>query len=597
MPRRSILERRRRSTLLSIATICALSLPTAAIVAASPSAAEEDKFAGGKQVSPESVAGDGRVAQGSGDVALTDGVGATWFINTNITFSTTSSASGAASDATFTDPVVASTASGGTTSTTLSDAFDGYNALSTFVGTLPPSPETVRTSSAQAPAEALRYNQLGAEPTTSCDGRALVYPDQANGALTVSRKVFVPSDAGYARWTNTVTNTSDTATTATLYVDNNLGSDSNTRIFDSSGGDTAVDTSDSWVGTFQNWSGTTSGDPRIGHVLQGDGAAPTLLESSFTDGDDNPFWTYQVELAPGQTRSILNYTVLRPTQAAAAAAASAIAANAPQACMSQDEANAVSNFKGLGTKPTLVLPAALTRQATGPDGATVTYSASAKDGNNQPLTPTCTPASGTVFKVGTTTVTCTATDAQGRTSTGTFDVTVTPLAPSGSCDGEAVTIVAKPGFPTTGTEGRDVILGTTGADTIRSLGGDDLVCGLGGDDVIKGGAGDDRILAGAGADKVVGGRGDDTVLGRSGDDTVKGGAGDDVIKGRTGDDTIKGGGGDDRIVGGAGDDTARGGAGNDRIRGNRGDDVLTGGPGKNNVKGGRGRDRVDGKVG
>lgn len=591
MPRRSV-SKRRRSTLLSIATICALSLPVTAIIAASPSSADEDKFAGGKQVSQGAVAGDGAVAQSTGSVSLVDGVGATWFLNTNITFSTTSSASGAASEASFTNPIVASTLSGGTTASSLNDAFDGYNTLSTFVGPLPAPAVPAGTSA--APAEALRYNQLGAEPTTSCDGRALVYPDQVNGALTVSRKVFVPADAGYARWTNTVTNTSNTTTTATLYIDNNLGSDSNTRIFASSSGDTTVDTSDHWVGTFQNWSGTTSRDPRIGHVLQGDGAPSTLIQSNFVDGNDNPFWTYQVSVAPGQTRSILNYTVLRGTQAGAASAAAAIAASAPGACMSQNEANAVANFAGLGTKPTLTLPSAVTQAASSSTGAVVTYATSAKDGNNQPLTPTCTPPSGSVFPVGTTTVTCKATDAQGRVTTGAFNVTVTL---TGTCAGEPVTIVAAPGVTTYGTAGKDVILGTTGADTIESLGGDDVVCGLGGDDTIKGGGGDDKILAGAGADKVVAGRGDDTVLGRSGNDKIFGNAGDDVLKGRTGDDTIKGGMGADRIIGSGGDDTLRGGAGKDRIRGNRGSDVLTGGPGKDNLKGGRGKDLVDGQAG
>ncbi len=587
MPRRPAQERRRRSTLLSIATICAISLPATALIAASPSSADEDKFAGGKQVSQGSVVGDGSVAQATGSVNLVDGVGATWYLNTNITFSTTSSASGAASEASFQDPVVASTASGGTTSTTLNDAFDGYNTLSTFVGTVPPPvPPVTRGSTAQAPVAALRYNRLGAEPTASCDGRALDYPAQVNGDLTVSRQVFVPADAGYARWANTVTNTSAATTTATLYIDNNLGSDANTRIFASSGGDTTVDTSDSWVGTFQNWSGTTSSDPRIGHVLQGDGAQSTVIESNFADGDDNPFWTYQVSLAPGQTKSILTYTVLRGTQAGAATAAAAIAAHAPSACMSQDQANAVVNFGGLGTKPTLALPASVTQAAATSDGAVVSYAASAKDGNNQPLPVTCTPPSGSTFAVGTTTVTCTATDAQGRATTGTFAVTVTALP--GSCAGEAVTIVAKPGVVTTGTAGRDVILGTAGADIISSLGGDDVVCGGGGNDTIRTGGGDD---------KVVGGRGDDTLLGRSGDDKIKGGSGADVIKGRGGDDTIKGGTGPDRVVAGGGDDTVRGGGGDDRIRGNRGEDTLTGGPGKDNVKGGRGKDLVDGHAG
>ncbi|MFD5825204.1 VWA domain-containing protein [Lentzea sp. NPDC060358] len=58
-------------------------------------------------------------------------------------------------------------------------------------------------------------------------------------------------------------------------------------------------------------------------------------------------------------------------------------------------------------------------------GATVTYQASATDGQNRPLVPVCAPPSGTRFPIGVTTVTCTATDALGNTGTDTAVVTIT----------------------------------------------------------------------------------------------------------------------------------------------------------------------------
>ena len=79
------------------------------------------------------------------------------------------------------------------------------------------------------------------------------------------------------------------------------------------------------------------------------------------------------------------------------------------------------------TNPVVTVPANITTPATGPAGATVTYTATANDDRDGPLTPTCSPASGSTFPVGTTTVTCTATDAAGNTGTGTFTVTVTPV--------------------------------------------------------------------------------------------------------------------------------------------------------------------------
>lgn len=64
-------------------------------------------------------------------------------------------------------------------------------------------------------------------------------------------------------------------------------------------------------------------------------------------------------------------------------------------------------------------------------GAPVTYQASATDSRNRPLTPACAPPSGTTFPVGVTTVTCTATDAQGNVGKDTAVITVTSGNPAG----------------------------------------------------------------------------------------------------------------------------------------------------------------------
>ena len=82
------------------------------------------------------------------------------------------------------------------------------------------------------------------------------------------------------------------------------------------------------------------------------------------------------------------------------------------------------------TPPALKLPAPISVTASGPDGATVTYAASATDDTDPAPTMACTPPSGSVFPIGTTTVTCTAADATGHSSTGTFTVTVTQPAPT-----------------------------------------------------------------------------------------------------------------------------------------------------------------------
>lgn len=77
-----------------------------------------------------------------------------------------------------------------------------------------------------------------------------------------------------------------------------------------------------------------------------------------------------------------------------------------------------------GTAPTVAVPDNITAEATGPHGAAVTFSASAIDGIDGPVDPTCSPASGATFALGHTTVTCSATDSASNTGSATFTVAV-----------------------------------------------------------------------------------------------------------------------------------------------------------------------------
>ncbi len=77
--------------------------------------------------------------------------------------------------------------------------------------------------------------------------------------------------------------------------------------------------------------------------------------------------------------------------------------------------------------PTVTVPADITVDSTSPGGATVSYCASFKDATSGIATSSCTPRSGSTFAIGTTTVTCTATDKAGNTTSKTFTVTVRTL--------------------------------------------------------------------------------------------------------------------------------------------------------------------------
>jgi hypothetical protein len=79
---------------------------------------------------------------------------------------------------------------------------------------------------------------------------------------------------------------------------------------------------------------------------------------------------------------------------------------------------------GAGAPPVVVVPANITADAISSTGVKVAFSATATDWHGASLTPTCTPASGTTFAIGTKTVTCKATDQNGLTGTASFSVTV-----------------------------------------------------------------------------------------------------------------------------------------------------------------------------
>ena len=76
------------------------------------------------------------------------------------------------------------------------------------------------------------------------------------------------------------------------------------------------------------------------------------------------------------------------------------------------------------TAPTLKLDGSKSVEATGSTGAVVTYAATATDIVDGSVTPSCSPASGSTFALGSTSVTCSATDKAGNTASDSFTVTV-----------------------------------------------------------------------------------------------------------------------------------------------------------------------------
>jgi hypothetical protein len=306
-------------------------------VGATASASSAKATLGGKKVGQAQRQGDHAVPHATGSVALEDKAGMKWFVNTDITFSTTSSASGAMSEASYQQPVAASTLNGGTTASTLNDAYDGYNAIHVSVN------GTVCTETAQAGCTTY-YNNGPA--SLSCNNRVVNTGVQSIDGLRVSRQVYVPTDDHFSRFLNTFTNPGSSPITVTVTTANNLGSDNNTIITGTSAGGTTVSDADTWVTTFQNWSGTTTSDPRLGHVLQGPNAPVKAQGITFANGNDNPYWHYTFTVAPGATVNIANFGVADPTKAASQADSARLAALPPTAleCMTPTQISELANF-------------------------------------------------------------------------------------------------------------------------------------------------------------------------------------------------------------------------------------------------------------
>jgi hypothetical protein len=81
------------------------------------------------------------------------------------------------------------------------------------------------------------------------------------------------------------------------------------------------------------------------------------------------------------------------------------------------------------TPPNLIVPSDQTLEATGPDGAVDSFEATASDIADPVPSVACVPPSGSTFPLGTTTVTCTATDGSGNQSEGSFIITVQDTTP------------------------------------------------------------------------------------------------------------------------------------------------------------------------
>jgi hypothetical protein len=141
-----------------------------------------------------------------------------------------------------------------------------------------------------------------AAATTSNGLRELVLGPKALGDLTVTRRIFVPTEGGYARYVEVLSNTSNSDLTVPVNIYSNLGSDSSTRLVvapSASSGRYAITMDNGY-------------DPALGHVFASSGAAITGSQA-FNAPSDSVNYNWTITVPAGGTVSLMHFAIQRNT--------------------------------------------------------------------------------------------------------------------------------------------------------------------------------------------------------------------------------------------------------------------------------------------
>jgi hypothetical protein len=129
-------------------------------------------------------------------------------------------------------------------------------------------------------------------------GREVVVGPSILAGLTASRRIYVPSAGGYARYLEVLTNDTGAAITVPVFVESNLGSDGATQLVVS-----PASTGNTYAVTRDN-----NNDPTLGHVFAS--SSPPLV-GTFTFSGDFVTYRWNVTVPAGGQVAFLHYAVQR----------------------------------------------------------------------------------------------------------------------------------------------------------------------------------------------------------------------------------------------------------------------------------------------
>ena len=448
------------------------------------------------------------------------------------------------------------------------------------------------------------------------DGREVnLGPTQLIGqpaGLFGSRSIYISDTLGYARFLDTITNTTAAAITYSYDLYTNLGSDSYTRVVATSDGDTTFETTDTYLSTDD--SSLTGRDPTVTHVLHDDILEPSSINLS----RDIVRVTYDITIEAGQSVSMLSFGFQNRTPADAASEVSNFEINFGNYLegLSVLEMSQVVNFAlstgapspgddvliGTNGDDTIYARAGNDKVLAGDgndliDGSGGNDTVYAGDGDDTVLAGTgmdlvIDGEGSDTYQLAGGNDTLKLTDAEfgNDVADGGFGFDLLDL----SNFTERLHVDLTAGTVRQNFSPSDIV---TGFEAVLHSDGSGQITGTFQANSLIARGGDDTVFAGSGNDTVTGDGGNDRLFGEDGTDLLSGGIGDDTASGGSGNDTLNGESGNDRLVGGSGDDTLDGGTGDDRLIGQSGDDLLLGGSGADHLIGGAGNDRYEGGLG
>jgi hypothetical protein len=179
------------------------------------------------------------------------------------------------------------------------------------------------------------------------DGREITIGPATLGSVEVTRQVYVPQDAAFARYIDLYENTTAAAVTITISMKTNLGSNGSTTVLATSSGDTVVSAGDHWFVTDDSTDGYGGYDPVVVHVISGvDGAVAATTAAVGDPYSDNVTYDYELTLEPFEQATMLQFAVQRYAPEDAIAAAEELSALLGSATdgMTDDEIALLRNF-------------------------------------------------------------------------------------------------------------------------------------------------------------------------------------------------------------------------------------------------------------